>query len=58
MAKLKKYPKKPKSSASVAVLQNYIDRCKAIDKDNAQIKKDAQKKEQLKSKIAKMGRTR
>lgn len=36
MAKLvlKKYPKKPKLSASTATIQNYFDRCKEVDKEN------------------------
>ena len=58
MAKLKKYPKKPKASASVATMERYLARCKEVDKENARIKKDAQKKEQLKRKIANVGRAR
>lgn len=33
--KLKKYPKKPKQSASLEVKQRYIERCASVDKDNA-----------------------
>jgi len=58
MAKLKKYPKKPKSTASLATMERYLIRCKEVDKENARIKKDAQKKEQLKRKIANIGRVR
>lgn len=32
--KKKKYPKKPKASASVAVMQNWLRRCTEIDKEN------------------------
>ncbi len=32
--KLKSYPKKPKASASIASFENYLDKCKAIDKEN------------------------
>jgi len=56
MAKLKKYPRKPKSNASVATMESYLARCKQVDKDNNEIKKQAAKKEQLKKKIAKVGR--
>lgn len=58
MAKLKKYPKKPKASASVTVLENYLRRVAEIDKENAQIKKDVERKKQLQGKISKIGRAR
>jgi hypothetical protein len=56
MAKLKKYPKKPKASASVEVMKRYLERCKAVDKDNAPIKKALKEKEALKKKISNLKR--
>jgi hypothetical protein len=67
--KLKKYPKKPKASASVEVMENYLRRCKEVDKENnkrksdkkkAETKKktDKAKKENLRKKIAGIGRAR
>ncbi len=38
--KLKKYPKKPKQSASTASLENYVSRCKAVDNENRAIMQD------------------
>lgn len=49
--KLKKYPRKPKQSASLSAFQNYKARCKEIDKENAQIERDNKKREQLKKEI-------
>lgn len=40
LKKTKKYPKKPKATASVAVIQNYFAKCAAIDRDNAAIKRE------------------
>lgn len=54
--RLKKYPKKPKATASVAVMERYLQRCKEIDKENAAKKKEADRKEQLRKKITKIGR--
>jgi hypothetical protein len=51
MAKPKKYPKKPKQSASVKVMENYLSKVKMIDKYNADLKKEAAKREMLKKKI-------
>ncbi len=45
--KLKKYPKKPKMSASLSVLQNYLDKVRAIDKENAAIKSENTKRDKL-----------
>jgi hypothetical protein len=56
MAKLKKYPKKPKASASVEVMKRYIQRCKDVDKDNAPIIKALKEKEALKKKISNIKR--
>jgi hypothetical protein len=47
MAKKKCYPKKPKKSASVQTMRNYLAKCKDVDKHNAQIVKDAKLKESL-----------
>jgi cell division protein FtsL len=58
MAKLKSYPKRPKASASVAVMERYLQRCKDIDKQNAEIKKEASRKEALKKQISKIGRAK
>lgn len=54
--KLKKYPKKPKASASVTTLENYIAKCKQVDKDNAQIKSSKTKRANLLKQVAKIGR--
>lgn len=51
MAKLKKYPKKPKASASAATLENYLKKCKEVDKFNAPIKAEMKKREALKKKV-------
>lgn len=53
-----KYPKKPKASASVQTLQNYIARCKEVDKRNAEIRKEAAKRDTLKKQVAKIGRAK
>lgn len=52
MAKLKKYPKKPKATATVKQMENYLSKRKEVDKYNNQIKAEAKKKEALKKKIA------
>lgn len=56
--KLLKYPKKPKANASVTTLQNYIQRCKEVDKKNAEIRKESAKREGLKKQVAKIGRAK
>ena len=38
--KLKKYPKKPKASASLDTINNFFRRCKEIDSENAKIKRE------------------
>ena len=43
--KTKKYPKRPKQSASLAVWENFNKRCAEIDKENA-AKISAEKKRQ------------
>jgi len=54
--KLKKYPKKPKASASASTLQNYLDRCKAVDKANAAKKQEHAKKLTLRKKVQSIGK--
>lgn len=56
MPKLKKYPKKPKASASLSVMERYIERCKEVDRYNAALKKDEEKRKNLKKKITNMRR--
>ncbi len=51
MAKFKKLPKKPRASASVATMENYLRRVADVKKYNDGIKRDKAKKEQLKRKI-------
>lgn len=50
--KLKRYPRKPKSNASVTTLQNYLDRCKEIDKENARRKQQNAKLETLRKRVS------
>jgi len=52
MAKFKKLPKKPKASASVATMENYLRRVADVKKFNDNIKREKTKKEALKRKIA------
>lgn len=58
-----KYPKKPKSSASNAVLERYLDRCKEVDAKNksrhsdwlkakTRIESEKKKAETLRKKVA------
>ena len=56
--KLLKYPKKPKAKASVQVLENYLTKCKEVDKKNASRKAEAAKKATLRKKIAGIGRVK
>jgi len=50
--KKKKYPKKPKQSASLSVWQNYEDRVKQIDKDYNAALADYKKKLSLIKKVS------
>ena len=50
--KLRKYPKKPKQTAAISVLERYLERCKEIDKINNAIKADAKKREALQKRVA------
>ena len=56
--KLSKYPKKPKANASVSTLENYISRCKEVDKKNAEVRKSNAKRESLKKSVAKIGKAK
>lgn len=56
--KFKKYPKKPKAGASLATLENYIAKCKEIDKENEQRKRDHKKRLDLKKKVQAMKQKR
>ena len=47
MATKKKYPKKPKASASLKVWENYKVKVKDVDKYNAQLEADKRKKAAL-----------
>lgn len=50
--KLKKYPKKPRASASVAILENYLRKVKEVDNENRRIKSENAKQKQLAKKVA------
>ena len=54
MAKLKmiKYPKKPKTTASIESKERYLARVREIDKENAKRKAENKKSEELSKKIA------
>lgn len=49
--KLKKLPKKPKASASVATKENWLKRVAEIRKENARIRADKKKSEALDKRI-------
>lgn len=50
--KLKKYPKKPKQSASLDSQKRYLERVKEIDRENARIKSEENQRKSLVKKIA------
>jgi len=50
--KMKRYPKKPKVSASLQVMQTYLDRCRDVDKENAKRKTENAKAASLRKRIA------
>lgn len=54
--KMKSYPKKPKVSASVAVKERYLAKCKEIDKENQRRKAENAKSDKLTKAIAGIGR--
>jgi hypothetical protein len=49
-----KNPKKPKASASVATMENYLKRVKDVAKRNADNEREYKKAQTLKDKIRKM----
>lgn len=49
-----KYRKKPKASASLSAMENYLDHRKEVDKRNAQKQADYKKSLALKAKISKL----
>ncbi len=56
--KLSKYPSKPKVNASESTLRNYIERCKTVDKKNAEVRSKAKKRETLVKQVAKIGKAK
>jgi hypothetical protein len=54
MAKLKKFPKAPKATASLAVWENYKKKCELVNKDNAPKIAAVKKKESLKAAVKKI----
>ena len=56
--KLKKYPKKPKASASVATKERYLQKTKEIDKENTRRKSEKAKSAKLSKAIAGVGRAK
>ena len=53
--KLKRYPKKPKASASVESMQKYLQRVREIDAQNRQRVADDKKKKSLHKQISGLG---
>lgn len=49
--KLKKYPRKPKASASVESKKRFLERVKEIDRENAKIVADRRESKKLTEKI-------
>ena len=47
-----RYGKKPKANASVSTYENYLAKCKEIDKTNAKRKAENSKKETLRKKVS------
>ena len=54
--RLLKYPKKPKSGASTLVLENYLRRCKEVDRKNAEKKREHAHREKLQKQISGIGK--
>ena len=50
--KMKKYPKKPKGSASATTFENYLAKCRDIDKENSRRNSENKKREALKKRVA------
>lgn len=49
-----KLPKKPKASASVATMENYLQKVKDVQKRNAENEKEYKKAQALREKIKRM----
>jgi hypothetical protein len=49
-----KYPRKPKATASVATMENYLKRVKEVDKKNAENEREYKKALTLREKIKRM----
>lgn len=49
--KFKKLPKKPKASASLATMENYLRKVAEVKKFNQKVKSDKARKETLRKKI-------
>ena len=49
-----KYPRKPKASASLATMENYLKRVKEIEKANAEREREYKKALTLREKIKRM----
>lgn len=54
--KLLKYPKKPKKTASISVMENYLAKIAEVNKENARRKSEQKKKESLVKRIAGIGK--
>jgi hypothetical protein len=54
--KMKSYPKRPKASASLATLENYLQKVREIDKENATRKSTNAKRDKLAKQIAGIGK--
>lgn len=52
LKKLKSFPTKPKRTASLKTLENYLDKVKKVEHENQKIKSENQKVEQLRKKIS------
>lgn len=52
--KLLKYPKKPKTSASIGTIERYLEKVKAVDKENNARKTAEKKRNDLLNKARKL----
>lgn len=53
--RFKKYPKKPKKSASTQTLKNWLNKVKDVDKHNAAIEKERNERNKLINQISGIG---
>lgn len=51
MAKMKKYPKTPKKTASKDSWEKYLEKCKEVDKANSTMEKDKKDKLSIQKKV-------